>query len=132
MDVDDDGTQRPAETDDFGIEPDFDELEDEDKEVSGSRVVCITAADARVPRQRKDEEVGRDFEAQIARMRADLERLVPNMKAGERLADVQTGLEEAEREGEDTRRESKRAKDEFQAIKKKRSMNGPASGHLLV
>lgn len=33
MDIDDDGTQLPAETNDFGIKPDFDQLEDEDKEV---------------------------------------------------------------------------------------------------
>jgi hypothetical protein len=35
MDIDDDETQRPAETNDFGIKPDFDQLEDEDKEVGG-------------------------------------------------------------------------------------------------
>jgi hypothetical protein len=34
MDIDDDGTQRPAAVDDFGVEPDFDELDEEAKEVS--------------------------------------------------------------------------------------------------
>jgi hypothetical protein len=34
MDVDDDGTQRPKEVADWGVEPNFDDLEDEDREVS--------------------------------------------------------------------------------------------------
>ncbi|WWC69419.1 uncharacterized protein I206_103358 [Kwoniella pini CBS 10737] len=101
MDVDEDGTQRPVETNDYGIEPDFDNLEDEDKE-------------------EKSEDVGREFESQIAKLRADLEKVVPNMKAIDRLKDVEAGLEEAEEEAEETRRESRRAKDEFQSLKKRR------------
>ncbi|OCF71781.1 cohesin complex subunit psm1 [Kwoniella mangroviensis CBS 8886] len=99
MDIDD--TQGPAETDDYGIEPDFDNLEDEDKED-------------------KSGEVGREFDAQITKLKADLERVVPNMKAIDRLKDVEAGLEEAEEEAEETRRESKKAKDEFQSLKKRR------------
>lgn len=34
MEVDDDGTQRPKEVADWGVEPDFEVLDDEDKEVS--------------------------------------------------------------------------------------------------
>ena len=34
MDVDDDGTQRAAVADNFGVEPDFEELDEEAKEVS--------------------------------------------------------------------------------------------------
>lgn len=34
MDVDEDGTQRAAVADNFGIEPDFEELDEEAKEVS--------------------------------------------------------------------------------------------------
>lgn len=34
MEVDDDGTQRPKEVADWGVEPDFEVLEDDDKEVS--------------------------------------------------------------------------------------------------
>lgn len=70
--------------------------------------------------QNEDEEVGREFEAQISKMRNDLERLAPNMKAVERLDEVERELDDAEREAEETRKESKRAKDDFQAIKKKR------------
>jgi len=35
MDIDDEGTQRPTKTNDFGIDPDYTMLEDEEKEVSG-------------------------------------------------------------------------------------------------
>jgi structural maintenance of chromosome 1 len=34
MDVDDDGTQRPLSVDDYGIEVDFESLEDDEREVS--------------------------------------------------------------------------------------------------
>lgn len=54
-------------------------------------------------------------------MRADLERLVPNMKAIDRLDEVEQDLENAEEEAEETRRKSKEARDEFQRLKKKRS-----------
>nr|XP_019042266.1 cohesin complex subunit psm1 [Kwoniella bestiolae CBS 10118]OCF21196.1 cohesin complex subunit psm1 [Kwoniella bestiolae CBS 10118] len=99
MDIDE--SQGPAETEDYGIEPDFDNLEDDDKD-------------------NDSEEVGREFETQITKLTADLERVVPNMKAIDRLKDVEAGLEEAEDEAEETRRESKRAKDEFQSLKKRR------------
>ncbi|EIW69438.1 hypothetical protein TREMEDRAFT_62305 [Tremella mesenterica DSM 1558] len=101
MDVDDDGTQRPARSNDYGIEPDFDVLEDEDRENDA-------------------EELGHNFEAQIAALKANLDKMIPNMKAIDRLADVQTGLDEAEREAEETRQESKRAREEYQQLRKKR------------
>jgi hypothetical protein len=37
MDVDDNGTQRAAVADNFGVEPDFEELDEEAKEVSTAR-----------------------------------------------------------------------------------------------
>ncbi|WVN85323.1 uncharacterized protein L203_100468 [Cryptococcus depauperatus CBS 7841] len=98
---DEDATQRPIQVDDYGVEPDFSKLEDEDKENEG-------------------EEVGREFESQIAKMKADIEQLAPNMKAVDRLDEVEKELDGAEREAEETRKESKKARDEFLAIKKKR------------
>ena len=46
--------------------------------------------------------------------------MIPNMKAMDRLADVEAGLQDAEREAEDTRRESKAAKDSYLELRKKR------------
>ena len=42
MDVDDEGTQRVREVDDYGVEPDFEQLDDEDREVSDNlAMVCL-------------------------------------------------------------------------------------------
>lgn len=118
MDVDnEDRTQRPAKADDYGLQPDFDVLEEEDKEVS---LVRTNPRYKLRPVQNSSEEFGRDFEEQIGKMRADLERLVPNMKAVDRLGDIEADLNEAEEEAEETRRKSKEARDEFQRLKKKR------------
>lgn len=49
MDIDDDGTQKPVQVNDFGIEPDFDILDDEEKEVSS----CVLAViDVRMAEKR--------------------------------------------------------------------------------
>jgi structural maintenance of chromosome 1 len=42
------------------------------------------------------------------------------MKAIDRLKDVQASLDDVEKEAEAARRDSKRAKDDFQDLKKKR------------
>ena len=116
MDLDEDGTQQAAHADDYGIVPDFDMLEEEDKMVSP----CQPRDADRVDLKDSGEEVGLEFEAQITKMKNDLEKMVPNMKAIDRLADVEASMAEAEREAEDTRRDSKAAKDRFNDLKQKR------------
>lgn len=64
--------------------------------------------------------MNREFEGQITKLKADLEKVVPNMKAVERLEDVQANLDDAEREADQARRDSKRAKDTFQDLKNQR------------
>jgi structural maintenance of chromosome 1 len=53
-------------------------------------------------------------------MKGDIEKVVPNMKAVDRLADVEANLDDAEREAEQTRKDSKKAKEDFQSLKKQR------------
>lgn len=77
---------------------------------------------AAADKQNSSEEVNRDFEAQIAKLKADLEKTVPNMKAIERLAEVQDNLDDAEREADQTRRDSKKAKEKYLDLKKRRSV----------
>lgn len=102
MDVDEaENALQPKQTRDYGIEPDFSPLADEDRETSS-------------------DEHGRELESQIEKMKADAERLVPNMRAVDRLADVQAALATAEDEAEEARQSSKKAREEFLAIKKKR------------
>ncbi|ORX39922.1 putative cohesin complex subunit and chromosome segregation protein [Kockovaella imperatae] len=100
MDTDED-TQRPVVTEDYGIEPDFRGLDEEDRE-------------------NDQEDFGKELEEEIGRSKAELERTVPNLKALDRLADVEGNLSEAEKEAELTRQETKRARDHFQELKKKR------------
>lgn len=53
-------------------------------------------------------------------MKAELEKMAPNMKAIDRLADVEADLDTAEREAEDTRRENRSAKERFQDLRRRR------------
>ncbi|KAG8744803.1 Structural maintenance of chromosomes protein 1, partial [Ceratobasidium sp. 428] len=102
MDVDDeDETQRARDVQDYGIEVDFSDL-DEDEQENGSA------------------EVGAEMDAEIARITSEIERMAPNMKAMDRLDDVEAKLAETEKEAEKARKESKQARDEFNEIKKKR------------
>ena len=56
----------------------------------------------------------------IRTLSSELDRMAPNMKAIERLEGVENRLQEVEREFENSRKEAKRAKDRFQAVKDKR------------
>jgi structural maintenance of chromosome 1 len=98
MEVDD---FRPVKTKDSGIEPDFSLLDKSEKDDSS-------------------DSVSQGFEAQISKMKAELERVVPNMKAVNRLSEVQKDLEGVAEEGEEVRKESKRARDDFNDLRKRR------------
>ena len=64
--------------------------------------------------------MGDEFEQRIATMKADLEKLMPNMKAIDRLNDVEAGLTDAAREAEDAQKETRFAKETYQDLKKRR------------
>ncbi|KAL5537272.1 SMC1_1 [Sanghuangporus sanghuang] len=102
MDIDDeDGTQRPRRVPDYGIEVEFDLLDDEERE-DGSA------------------EMGSTYDSSITKLNTEIERMAPNMKAMERLDNVQTKLLDMEKAAEKVRKESKRARDEFNDIRKRR------------
>ncbi|TFK46460.1 RecF/RecN/SMC protein [Heliocybe sulcata] len=50
----------------------------------------------------------------------EIERMAPNLKAVDRLADVESKLVETEKEAEKSRKESKNARDQFNDVKKRR------------
>ncbi|KAI5120058.1 hypothetical protein M0805_007809 [Coniferiporia weirii] len=102
MDVDDEeGTQRPRSVPGYGIEVDFEQLDDEE-------------------RQDASGEMGAEFDSSIAKLNTEIERMAPNMKAMDKLDDVQSKLEETEKEADKARKDSKKARDEFSDIKKRR------------
>ncbi|KIJ34279.1 hypothetical protein M422DRAFT_233481 [Sphaerobolus stellatus SS14] len=103
MDVDDDEnvTQKAKQVQDYGLQVDFSLLEPDEQE-DGS-------ADA-----------GAEFDNSIAKLNADIERMAPNMKAMDRLDEVQSKLAATEKEAEQARKDSKKARDEFNDVKRLR------------
>ncbi|KAF7332519.1 Structural maintenance of chromosomes protein [Mycena kentingensis (nom. inval.)] len=101
VDEDEDGTQQPRRVQDFGIEVDFDALDDDDRE-DGS-------ADALA-----------ELDSQIVKLTSEIEKMAPNMKAIDRLEDVEAKLAETEKEAEQARKDSRTARDDFTDIKRRR------------
>ncbi|KAI0078626.1 cohesin complex subunit psm1 [Panus rudis PR-1116 ss-1] len=103
MDVDEDeeGTQRPKRVPDYGIEVDFDSLDEEEREADVNEKLA-------------------EFDESIAKLNGDIERMAPNMKAMDRLDDVEAKLVETEKEAEKARKESKTAREQFNDVKKRR------------
>ena len=61
-----------------------------------------------------------EFDASISKLNADIERMAPNLKAIERLDDVEARLVETEQEADKARKDSKTARDQFNEIKRQR------------
>ncbi|KAK2073667.1 hypothetical protein P8C59_007930 [Phyllachora maydis] len=103
MDVDGEDGQGllDAVLDDYGIEIDFDKLDDDLK-------------------QRDGDEIEKQLDERIGSLNAELEKLNPNMRAMERLENVKARLEATEQEYEDSRAQLRAAKEAFEKIKKKR------------
>ncbi|KAK4448212.1 RecF/RecN/SMC [Podospora aff. communis PSN243] len=108
VDVDDEEAEAEAEEqaleaalDDYGIEIDFDNL-DEDLKNSD------------------DEDIDEKLQAKIKELEAELSKLNPNMRAIERLESVKSRLESTEQEFEDSRAALKAAREAFAEVKEKR------------
>lgn len=89
---------RPKVVAGYGIEVDFDFIEDDERSEDPAN------ANAR-------------YEKEIANITAEIERMAPNMKAMERLDDVETKLEQTEREADKASKESRNARDHFNDVK---------------
>jgi len=103
MDVDEDesGTQHVKKVQDYGIEVDFKLLDDEEREDGSPEALTR-------------------FDKQIATINGEIEKMAPNLKAMERLGDVEAKLAETEKEADKARKDSKQARDQFTEIKKQR------------
>ncbi|KAL9086630.1 MAG: hypothetical protein Q9165_007073 [Trypethelium subeluteriae] len=107
---------------DYGIDIDFDELEDELKEASpiqrfDTRTLRCANRDMSEKDAKKTEE---SLQETITNLSTELERLNPNMRAMERLSTTEERLKSIERDFDAARRYAKRAKDDFDDIKEKR------------
>lgn len=101
VDEDEEGTQRPKKVQDYGIEIDFDALDDEECAANSSETLAR-------------------FDTSISQLNSEIERMAPNLKAIERLDDVEAKLAETEKEAEKARKDSKTARDQFNDVKRRR------------
>ncbi|EIW78182.1 cohesin complex subunit psm1 [Coniophora puteana RWD-64-598 SS2] len=101
VDEDEDGTQRPHKVADYGIEVDFELLEENERKENSS-------------------EIAAEFDTEIAKLNSDIERMAPNLKAMERLEDVEGKLADTEKEADKARKDSKTAREQFNDIKRRR------------
>ncbi|KAH6918179.1 cohesin complex subunit psm1 [Coprinopsis sp. MPI-PUGE-AT-0042] len=101
VDEDEDATQRPKKAADYGIEVDFDSIEDDERDQDSSEVLAR-------------------YDKDIANTNGEIERMAPNMKAMDRLDDVENKLTAAEKEAEKARKDSKEARDRYNEVKRKR------------
>ena len=116
VDEDEDGTQRPKQVLDYGIQVDFESIDDDSLEDPG--------------------EAAARFDKEITEKTAEIERMAPNMKAMERsvifyivllspltlhrLDDVEMKLVDTEKEADKARKDSKLARDHFNDVKMRR------------
>ncbi|KAK7062210.1 structural maintenance of chromosomes protein [Favolaschia claudopus] len=101
VDEDEDGTQQPRRVQDYGIEVDFEALDDDDREDSSAEAVA-------------------ELDKEITKLNSEIERMAPNLKAIDRLEDVEAKLADTEKEAEKARQDSKSARDTFNDIKRRR------------
>ena len=116
VDEDEDGTQRPKQVLDYGIQVDFESIDEDNLEDPG--------------------EAAARFDKEITEKTAEIERMAPNMKAMERsvfffglgilidpfcrLDDVEMKLVDTEKEADKARKDSKLARDHFNDVKMRR------------
>ena len=70
--------------------------------------------------QNDGETMEAELQERIKALNVELEGMAPNMRAVERLGIVQDRLKTTDKDFEDARKQAKRAKDDFQAVKEKR------------
>ena len=129
MDVDEDPDSsviHPAVIQDYGIIIDFDDLDEDLREVSRhllpdtanppTRNTLVTNAFT----QSNDEKLDEDLQEKVKALNNELDHMAPNMRAIERLEVVQDRLKSTEKDFEHARRLAKRAKDDFEEVKEQR------------
>ena len=104
MDVDEEdfNAARKLEIQDYGIEPDFEQLDDDLKEESNDRI--------------EDQ-----LQERIRSLNSELDKISPNMRAMDRLDSVESKLRATEKEFNDSRKAFTRAKEAFEDVTRRRS-----------
>lgn len=117
MDVDEDmdATQiQTAEVDDYGIEVDFEEL---DEDLRSEVLAVMESEDDNDAGLKSAEDKLTDH---INRLTTDIEKATPNMRAAERLAATEARLKAVDEQFAETRKRAAAAKKAFEDVKQKR------------
>ena len=121
MDLDEDPDATAFQTSDiqdYGIEVDFDDLDEDLREVipthSHENQFLLTAS------QSDDTRVEKELEDRIKALTTELESLTPNMRANERFESVRDRLKTTDAEYETARKRAKDVKEQFNEVKAKR------------
>ncbi len=127
MDVDEGEEENLMEDamDDYGIIVNFDDLDDELKNVSyprsrGNTYTENTSTLTLRTNQPADDSIDEKLQEKISSLTAELEKLNPNMRAMERLEVVEARLKSTEKDFDDSKAALKAAKDAFDEVKAKR------------
>ncbi|OJD27038.1 hypothetical protein ACJ73_01565 [Blastomyces percursus] len=105
MDVDEDtnvGSIQASAIHDYGIEVEFESLGDSLKEDS-------------------DDKIEEELQDRVKSLNRELDKMAPNMRAMERLEGVENKLRSTEKDFEDARKRARKAKEDFEAVMRKRS-----------
>jgi structural maintenance of chromosome 1 len=140
IDEDPDSTQiEPAQVDDFGIEVDFEELEEELRtellEILENVSTLNLKYGAHTNAQQEDDndehvqdqattslkEAEGRLTDHITRLETDINKATPNMRAGERLTATEARLKQVDEHFAETRKRATAAKKAFEDVKQKRS-----------
>ncbi len=70
--------------------------------------------------QNADDKLDEELQERISDLNSELDKMAPNMRAISRLEDVENKLKTTEKDFESARRQAKKAKDDFQAVKEQR------------
>ena len=132
VDEDEDGTQRPKQVSDYGIQVDFESIDEDNLE--------------------DPSEAAARFDKEIADKTAEIERMAPNLKAIDRsvlfwslllsgwlidfffsyrLDDVEMKLADTEKEADKARKDSKVARDHFNDVKMRRFVSDFCCNFLI-
>lgn len=136
MDVDED-ENNVKRGQDYGIEVDFEMLDNDEREVCGPEYSRECFVDCGTNQDGSPDALA-EFDSSIAKVNTEIERMAPNMKAVDRyvfpgwtsqnmaltvfesLEDVEAKLVDTEKEADKARKDSKSARSQFDDVKRRR------------
>lgn len=119
MDVDEgDRMDETLMVQDYGIEVDFDSLGETLKEVCVPKEIWSCQL---TKYQESDDKLEEELLEKVRALNSELDKMAPNARAMERLESVENKLRSTEKDFEDARKHARKAKEDFEAVMKKRS-----------